>query len=585
MKHSLLLTLLLTFAAVLNTTAQTIVTSGGLKYRILNFHACVVTRGATVDEPNYPSLPAHITIPAYIENSDGRFAVVGIDDSAFEYCTAIETVSFDPDCKPTAFGDFAFAGCPNLRDLTIPGTVTTLGRAAISTCPKLESIVVPSSVQHIDEYNFDGCTSLRSVTLSEGVVSLISCFYNCPNLKSLHIPASLTSLDPSQFNSTNRSLETLTIAPDNPAFTIDDGVIFNKQKTEILGFPSAYNRHRTHYTPPAFVTAIGDYAFMGTALTSITLNEGLASIGYMAFCSTHSLKSISLPASLTTLESNYVFAGSAVEHVHIGKGLATFNPRKVFDSARNIKTLTVDPQNPNFCAIGNTLYTKDPTTQGPHTLIYYNPFRLEPEFEVADGTKVLGESAFYRCNNLLTLRIPASVTTIEPGAFTTDGFHKITTIYNLAATPQPLLSGLGFSLNNLYVLNGCLNAYKNATGWSSTPNIIEMSAPCAKPTITCADGTLRFDCATPNATFRFSSSLVYPQSIDNNHGGSLSSPGSGNGTVMTIPTVLISVTASAPGYSPSATAFYLLSNLPGDANSDGTLSISDVSILVGKLLK
>lgn len=60
-------------------------------------------------------------------------------------------------------GEFAFAGCLNLRNIDLPEGLLHIGRLAFWNCKELESIRLPKSLQTIDSTAFVGCRSLREV--------------------------------------------------------------------------------------------------------------------------------------------------------------------------------------------------------------------------------------------------------------------------------------------------------------------------------------------------------------------------------------------------------------------------------------
>ena len=62
----------------------------------------------------------------------------------------------------------AFAGCSNLKSVTINGTgLKSIGATAFKGCENLEAFVMPHSVETVGQGVFSGCTSLESVTLSD----------------------------------------------------------------------------------------------------------------------------------------------------------------------------------------------------------------------------------------------------------------------------------------------------------------------------------------------------------------------------------------------------------------------------------
>ncbi len=94
-------------------------------------------------------------------------------------------------------------------------------------------------------------------------------------------------------------LSSLNVDALNPVFLGEDGILYNAEKTELLFFPSV---RRTAFTLPEELTGIGDYAFSGTALESLSVPVGsqLRSIGQRALRDT-GITELCLPAGLETI--------------------------------------------------------------------------------------------------------------------------------------------------------------------------------------------------------------------------------------------------------------------------------------------
>ena len=90
----------------------------------------------------------------------------------------------------------------------------------------------------------------------------------------------------------------------------------------------------------------------------------------------------------------------------------------------------------------------------------------------------IGNEAFYFCNSLTRVDIPASVKTIGSGAF--DLSTKLNTIYNYATTPQSVSSNPFYVASRItvHVYKGCKSTYANASGWSACTIVEDI-----KPTI------------------------------------------------------------------------------------------------------
>jgi uncharacterized protein (TIGR02145 family) len=155
----------------------------------------------------------------------------------------------------------------NIKSLVIGNSVTSIGADAFSRFDALTSVTIPSSVKSIGKNAFSQCYSLTSITVDAA----------------------------------------------NPAYSSQDGILFNKNKTTLIKYP---NQRKGVYIIPSSVTTIGDGAFDGSDdwgngndnLTSITIPNSVTSIGARAFASCSGLKSVTIPSSVTSIEE-YAFVG------------------------------------------------------------------------------------------------------------------------------------------------------------------------------------------------------------------------------------------------------------------------------------
>ena len=131
-------------------------------------------------------------------------------------------------------------------------------------------------------------------------------FNGCTGLVSIAIPDSVTSISDSAFNGC-AGLTEISVHENNTHFCSENGILFNKKKTDLLCYPKG--KTETSYSIPSGVTNIGDMAFFGcSSLTSVTIPDSMKIIGASAFRDCSSLISITFGGTVANWKSiNFKF--------------------------------------------------------------------------------------------------------------------------------------------------------------------------------------------------------------------------------------------------------------------------------------
>jgi hypothetical protein len=196
-----------------------------------------------------------------------------------------------------------FTGSPT--NIEIPSqiggvNVTTIGESAFKDCPATR-IIIPNSVTSILKKAFIYCHKLTNITIPDSVISIDdNAFWNCSSLTDVTIPSSVNSIGRGAFGASHL-LSSITVDNNNGTYTSEEGVLFNKAKTQLIQYPIA--RKSESYIIPSSVKEIGSLAFYtNNSLRSITIPEGVTTIKDSAFGYLTSLTGVIIPSSVTSIE-------------------------------------------------------------------------------------------------------------------------------------------------------------------------------------------------------------------------------------------------------------------------------------------
>ncbi len=95
-------------------------------------------------------------------------------------------------------------------------------------------------------------------------------FEECRRLAIVNIPGSVTNIGEEAFVGCY-NLKAITVGTNNPDYSSVGGVLFDRGQDTLIEYPPGNTN--SSYTIPDSVSSIGDFAFYGTSLTSVTNNN------------------------------------------------------------------------------------------------------------------------------------------------------------------------------------------------------------------------------------------------------------------------------------------------------------------------
>lgn len=183
-------------------------------------------------------------------------------------------------------GDSAFAMCKALNKLNMPSTVTTLGRWILEGS-SLSSFTIPKGVTEIPASCFYG-SAITFIEIPSSVNTIGDWAFQDVKLTKVIIPSSVTSIGQGAFGCWD----------DNPTLK---SVVIEANIIEIPETCFYLQSNLTSVSLPEGVTTIGDDAFCGCGIASLTLPASLEVIGERAF-STNALTTLTLPNKVSTIK-------------------------------------------------------------------------------------------------------------------------------------------------------------------------------------------------------------------------------------------------------------------------------------------
>lgn len=300
--------------------------------------------------------------------------------------------------KPvTAIGDNAFYGCSNIKEITIPDSVTDIKRFAFGYCDGVEKVTFTSNsnLVTIGDCAFSGCSALKTFAVPAKVTAIgDEAFCNCGNLNEFSFASDAKIQSIGQY-----------------CFTDCNGLM--------------------SITIPKTVTSIGEYAFWYCYklievynLSSLSIVKGSTANGYAGYYALHIYTSANTASKITTTNDGYVsYYDSASGKYYLmgyrGNSKNLVLPDKINNNKYAIYTYAF--ANSNI----ESVYVPAGVTAVGGSAFRYCEKLASVTFE--NGfTGTIGDAAFMECNSLKTFTIPDGIKEVDSYIFRC---HSLETIY------------------------------------------------------------------------------------------------------------------------------------------------------------
>ncbi|MGN1095496.1 MAG: leucine-rich repeat domain-containing protein, partial [Eubacteriales bacterium] len=323
----------------------------------------------------------------------------------------------------SSVSDGVFAGHTELKKITLPESLSKIGKSAFEGCTSLSEVVFSgtSSLKEIGERAFYGCSSLKSFNIPESTSIVGSyAFYACEKM-TLEKTSLINLVNIGDFSfayvgnksekafsvTLGSSLDTLgngaffgcakidAFISESKNFVSENGILYSKDKKTLIAFPISYAG--SSFALPEDVISIDDCAFAFSGLSEIDFGSSLKNIGSRAFYGA-SIERAEFPQSLESIGA-YAFCGCGkLSLIDFGKSSPSLS-QFVFNDCISLSRVTL-PENIKEIPAG--LFSGCTSL----TLV-----------DIPNGCMSIGEKAFYYCSSLSEQNIPETLTKIENSAF------------------------------------------------------------------------------------------------------------------------------------------------------------------------
>lgn len=353
-----------------------------------------LTVGEALESIGYNAFAGNAELTKVIWNATAAETIyeasgAGLVRAIFNDCTKLATVEVGENVK--SLPDYFLPNNTQVTKIDLPAGIESVGDSAFNGCTALAKISNANTLQTIGQDAFTGTPWFTEYLETDGLVYLGSVLYvyngDMPADTTIAVRDGTTAIANGAFDGKSNLV----------AVTLPDTLT-------TIGNRAFAGTSLTTLTIPASVESIGSEAFTDVeTLTSVTFNEGLKTIGANAFDGCSLLNTIALPNSLTSLGNNaFQYAGrdaaAADGTLTIGTGLTEIPQSAFMGMSKTGGALTIPA---GITKIGASAF--------------YG--MMISSVTIPEGVTEIGASAFASTKGLASVELPSTVTALGSRVF------------------------------------------------------------------------------------------------------------------------------------------------------------------------
>jgi Leucine-rich repeat (LRR) protein len=296
--------------------------------------------------------------------------VIQIMPFAFRNCDKLTSVVIASSVN--RIGQLAFFQMDNLVSVTIPSSVTTIDVTAFGYCPKLKNIQIPQEIKKIEDAIFSQCGDLNSILISKEVESIGRCAFN-------------------------GCFGGVKVDPENKIYYSENGILFNKNKTELIQCPTSLKGE--YEIPPSVIKVSGGAFSRCSELNSITLNNNINTIESGLFFGCKKLKKLNIPLTVKRIGSQSFQLCESLDTIFIPASVEIIEN---YAFAECNCFFIVDENNKYYSSEDGALFNKN------KTLLIKAPKEIGDDFIIPNSVSMIENQAFNGCD-ISSIIIPENV--------------------------------------------------------------------------------------------------------------------------------------------------------------------------------